>query len=229
MRDRAVERWTGAAGIAGTVLSIGGFSMFIFRAGFPPSADTEAALAAFLRSQNANIQTGVLLFFVAFAVWFVFFAGLRALIAEASPRLEYLATAIFGLGVATLAQFFIFMGMEAAATANALTRPDNSVIYGLFMGGSVLDGAPVAVTIAAFLGLSGWALYRSRFLSRWAGWLSWVMAIVVVATLPALYQGDYLAGIYSADGLVADVLVFVPLYVWTLAVSIAIVRKAPAR
>lgn len=228
MRDSQVARWTAVAGIAGTLLQLGGFSVFIFRAGFPPNTDSEATLAAFLRSENASIQTALLLFFVAFAVWFVFFAGLRALIAGASPRLEYLGTAIFGLGAALLAQSFIFLGMEAAATANALTRPDNSVIYGLFMGGSVLDGAPVAVTIAALLGLSGWALYRSRLLSSWAAWLSWVTAIVVAATVPLLYQGDDLKAIYSADGLVAEVLAFVPLYVWTLAVSIAVIRKAPA-
>lgn len=91
-----------------------------------------------------------------------------------------------------------------------------------------LCGAPVAVTTAAMLGISGWALHRSRLLSSWAARLSWVMAIVVVATLHALYQGDDLKGIYSADGLVADVLAFVPLFVWTLAVSIAVLRKAPA-
>ena len=199
--------------------------MFIFRAGFPPNTDSQATLAAFLRSENANIQTGVLLFLVAFAIWFVFFAGLRTLIAGASPRLEYLGTAIFGLGAATMTQAFVFMGMEAAATANALTRPDNSVIYGMFVGASVLDGAPVAITIVALLVVSGWALYRSRLLSNWAAWLGWAAAIVVAVTLPALYQGDDLQGIYSADGLVADVLAFLPLYIWTLAVSIAVFRK----
>lgn len=229
MSGRHVERWTTVAGIAGTVLQLAGFYVFIFRAGFPPNTDTEPALAAFLRSENANIQTALLLFFVAFAVWFIFFAGLGALIAGASPRLEFLGTAVFGLGAAVLVQGFIFLGMEAAATANALTRPDNSVIYGLFMGGSVLDGAPVAVTIAALLGLSGWALFRSRLLSSWAAWLSWVTAIMVVATVPLLYQGDDLKAIYSADGLVAEVLAFAPLYVWALAVSIAILRKPAAR
>ncbi len=228
MGNTHIERWTAAAGIAGIALQLGGFSLFYFRAGFPPNTDSQATLAAFLRSENATIQTGILLFFAAFAVWFVFFAGLRALIAGASPGLEYLGTAIFGLGVATMTQGFIFIGMEAAAAANALTRPDNSVIYGMWMGGSVLDGAPVAVTIVGLLGVSGWALYRGRLLSRWAAWLSWAAAIVVAATVPLLYKGDDLQASFSADGLVADVLAFLPLYVWALAVSIAIFLKRPS-
>lgn len=227
MSSRHVERWTGAAGIAGAVIQLGAYMLFIFRAGGPPN--TEVALAAFLRSENSTVQTSFLLFFVAFAVWFVFFAGLHALIERADPGLEYLGTTMFGLGAAILVLGLIFLGMEAAAAANAVSHSDNSAMYALFMGGSVLNGAPTAVTVAAFLAVSGWALFRSRLLSSWALWLSWVISIVVVATLPALYQGDDVNGIYSADGLVADVLVFLPLYVWTLAVSIAIFRKPIGR
>jgi hypothetical protein len=51
------------------------------------------------------------------------------------------------------------------------------------------------------------------------------MATVIAATLPALYQGDDLSGIYSADGLVPEVLAFVPLYVWTIALSTGILRR----
>jgi hypothetical protein len=75
-----------------------------------------------LRSENANVQTGLLLLFAAFAVWFVLFAGLRTLIGGANQDREYLGTAILGLGAATLAQGFIFLGLEAASAANALTR-----------------------------------------------------------------------------------------------------------
>ena len=135
---------------------------------------------------------------------------------------------MFGLGAAIVILGFVFLGMEAAATANAVSRPDNAVIYALFMGGSVLNGAPTAIPTAALLGVSGWALSRSRLLSGLAVWLSGVISILVLLTVPALYGGDNLGGIYIADGLVADVLVFLLLYVWTLAVSIAILRKPEA-
>jgi hypothetical protein len=226
MSSRHVERWTGTAGIAGTVLQLVAFGVFLIGAGSPP--DGEAELTAFLRSGSTALQTSFLLFFVAFAVWFVFFAGLRALIAGAGPGLDFLGTTVFGLGAATVILGFVFIGMEAAATANAVSHPDNAVIYALYMGGSVLDGAPVAIAIVALLGVSGWVLFRSRLLSSWAVWLSSVTAILVLASVPALYGGDELSGIYSADGLVAEVLAFVPLYVWSLAVSIAILRKPAA-
>ncbi len=226
MSSRHIERWTGAAGIAGTVLQLVAYVVFIYGAG--PPRNTEVALAAFLRSGNTVLQTSFLLFFVAFALWFVFFGGLRALIAGADPGLDFLGTTVFGLGAAISILGLVFLGMEAAATANAVSRPDNAVIYALFMGGSVLNGAPTAIAIAALLGVSGWALSRSHLLSSWAVWLSWVTSILVLLTVPALYRGDDMLGFYSADGLVADVLALLPLYVWTLAVSIAILRKPAA-
>jgi hypothetical protein len=161
-------------------------------------------------------------------VWFVFFAGLRALITGADSGLDFLGTTVFGLGAATVILGFVFIGMEAAATANAVSHPDNAVIYAMYMGGSVLDGAPVAIPIVALLGVSGWTLFRSRLLSSWVVWLSWITSVLVLVSVPALYGGDHLSEIYSADGLVAEVLAFVPLYVWSLAVSIAIFRKPAA-
>jgi hypothetical protein len=226
MSSRHVERWTGAAGIAGTLIQLVAFGVFLIGAGSPPNG--EAALAAFLRSGSTALQTSFLLFFVAFAVWFVFFAGLRVLITGADPGLDFLGTTVFGLGAATVILGFVFIGMEAAATANAVSHPDNAVIYAMYMGGSVLDGAPVAIPIVALLGVSGWTLFRSRLLSSWVVWLSWITSVLVLVSVPALYGGDHLSEIYSADGLVAEVLAFVPLYVWSLAVSIAIFRKPAA-
>lgn len=223
MSSRHIERWTGAAGIAGAVIQLVAYSVYLIGAGSPPGGQAE--LTAFLHSGNTVLQTSFLLFFVGFAVWLVFFAGLRALIAGAGSRLDFLGTTVFGLGAATVIIGFVCIGLQAAATANAVSRPDNAVIYALFMGGSVLDGAPSAISVVALLVVSGWALSRSRLLSRWAVWLSWVTAILVLAGVPTLYGGDHLNGIYSADGLVAEVLTFLPLYVWALAASIAILRR----
>jgi hypothetical protein len=226
MSSRHIERWTGAAGIAGAVIQLVAYGVYLIGAGSPPTG--EAELTAFLHSGGTVLQTSFLLFFVGFAVWFVFFAGLRALIAGAGSGLDYLGATMFGLGAATVIIGFVCIGLQAAATANAASRPDKAVIYALFMGGSVLDGAPSAIPVVALLVVSGWALSRSRLFSRWAVWLSWVISILVLVSVPTLYGGDSLGGIYSADGLVAEVLAFLPLYVWTLVVSIAILRRPAA-
>jgi hypothetical protein len=94
MSSRHVERWTSAAGIAGTLIQLVAFGVFLIGAGSPPNG--EAALAAFLRSGSTALQTSFLLFFVAFAVWFVFFAGLRALITGAGPGLDFLGSVRHG-------------------------------------------------------------------------------------------------------------------------------------
>jgi len=91
--------------------------VYLNEAGSPPN--TEAALAAFLRGNNAVLQTSFLLFFVALAVWFVFFAGLRSLLARSMPGLEYLGTSMFGLGAAICILTFVSLGLQAAATATA--------------------------------------------------------------------------------------------------------------
>jgi hypothetical protein len=208
------------------VIQLVAFGVFNSGAGRPAAG--EAELRAFLRSGSTALQTSFLLFFVAFAVWIVFFSGLRTLIARAGPGLDFPGTTVFGLGAAVCILGLVFLGMEAAATANAVSRPDNAVIYALFMGGSALNGAPTAVPAAALLGASGWALSRSHLLSRWAVWLSWVAAILALASVRALYGGDDLGGITSADGLVADILWYLPLYIWSFAVSIALLRKPVA-
>ncbi len=81
--------------------------------------------------------------------------------------------------------------------------------------------------LTAFLRGGSTALQTSflLFFVAFVVWLSWITAALVLVSIPAIYGGDHLSGIYSADGLVAEVLAFVPLYVWSLAVSIAIFRK----
>jgi hypothetical protein len=53
-----------------------------------------------------------------------------------------------------------------------------------------------------------------------------VAAILILITAPALYGGDNASAFYTANGIVT-LLALLPLYIWTLAVSIAILRKTP--
>jgi membrane-associated protease RseP (regulator of RpoE activity) len=96
----------------------------------------------------------------------------------------------------------------------------------MFVASGVIGGAPSAVALAFFVGVSGSALSKSAILPRWTVWLSWVAAILILITAPALYGGDNASAFYTANGIVT-LLALLPLYVWTLAVSIAILRKAP--
>jgi hypothetical protein len=96
----------------------------------------------------------------------------------------------------------------------------------MFVTSSVIGGAPSAIALAFSLGISGSALSKSAILPRWTVWLSWVASILVLLTVPALYGGDNASAFYTANGIVT-LLALLPLYVWTLAISIAILRKAP--
>jgi hypothetical protein len=52
-----------------------------------------------------------------------------------------------------------------------------------------------------------------------------VAAVVVLITVPAVYGGDNAGAFYTANGIVT-IVALLPLYAWTLAISIAILRKA---
>jgi hypothetical protein len=121
---------------------------------------------------------------------------------------------------------FVSLGILGAATANAAGTPDVPAVHAMFVASGVIGGAPSAVALAFFLGVSGSALSKSAILPRWTVWLSWGASILILITAPALYGGDNASAFYTANGIVT-LLALLPLYVWTFAVSIAILRKAP--
>lgn len=224
MRGWTAERWTGTAGVVTTVLLVIAFGLY-FVAG-APTVNTADGIVSYLRQGSGVIETSALLIFVALSILFVFLAGLRAIIVGADPKLDYLGTAVFGLGAAAAILPFVGLGIAAAAAANAAGSPDAPAIHAMFVASGVLGGAPSAIALVFFLGVSGFALSTSAILPRWTVWLSWVAAVLVLVTVPALYGGDNAGAFYTADGFVT-ILAPVPFYVWTLAVSIAILRKAP--
>jgi hypothetical protein len=218
------ERWTGIAGIVTTVVQVIAFAVG-FAAGAPTGVDTANGVVHYLHNGSGAIETSVLLFFVAFSVLFVFLAGFRAMIVAADAKLDHLGTAVFGLGATGAILGFVSLGILAAATANASGTPDVPAVHAMFVASGVLGGAPSAIGLAFFLGVSGLALSKSAILPPWTVWLTWVAAVVVLITAPALYGGDNADAFYTANGIVT-IVALLPLYVWTLAISIAILRKA---
>jgi hypothetical protein len=225
MRGWTPERWTGTAGVVTTVLQVIAFMLF-FAAGTPTGLDNASGVVHYLRNGSGAIETSLLLFFAGFSIYFVFLAGFRAMIVGANARFDYLGTSVFGLGAAGTILAFVSLGVLAAATANAAGTPDVPAVHAMFVTSSVIGGAPSAIALAFSLGISGSALSKSAILPRWTARLSWVASILVLLTVPALYGGDNASAFYTANGIVT-LLALLPLYVWTLAISIAILRKAP--
>jgi hypothetical protein len=212
------------AGIVTTVMQVIAFVVG-YAAGAPTGLDTANGVVHYLHNGSGAIETSALLFFVAFVFLFVFLAGIRAMMVGADAKLDQLATAVFGLGTTIAIVGFVSLGMLAAAAANASGTPDVAAVHAMFVASGVLGGAPIAIALAFFLAVSGLALSKSAILPPWTVWLSWVAAVVVLITVPALYGGDNAGAFYTANGIVT-IVALLPLYVWTLAISIAIVRKA---
>lgn len=224
MRGWTAERWTGTTGVVTAVLQLIAFGVF-FAAGAPTGLNTATGVVTFLRHGSGAIETSALLFFVAFSFFLVFLGGLRAMIVAARPQLDYLGTSVFGLGVTGNILGFVSLGILAAAAANAAGNSDAPAVHAMFVASGVIGGAPSAIALGFFLGASGSGLSMSAILPRWTVWLSWVASVLVLATAPAVYGGDNASAFYTANGFVT-LLALLPLYVWTLAVSVAILRKA---
>jgi hypothetical protein len=212
------------AGIVTTVMQVIAFVVG-YAAGTPTGLDTANGVVHYLHNGSGAIETSALLFFVAFGVLFVFLAGIRALIVGADSKLDQLGTTVFGLGSTIAIVGFVSLGMLAAAAANASGTPDVAAVHAMFVASGVLGGAPIAIALAFFLAVSGLALSKSAILPPWTVWLSWVAAVVVLITVPAVYGGDNAGAFYTANGIVT-IVALLPLYAWTLAISIAILRKA---
>jgi len=81
---------------------------------------------------------------------------------------------------------------------------------------------------ALFLASAGYAVSATRALPRWTSWLAGVAAILNLVAAPAIYRGTDAMGFYTADGLAAFI-GLLPLLIWLLIVSIAMIMKRGAR
>ena len=218
-----LKRWTGTAGIVGTILQVVALGPF-FTAGEPPSGTDPNQLVSYLSRNSSLIETSLLLSLLGFGVIAVFLGGLWGLLQRAGQEHAWLATATFGLGIITLVMGYAAYATIGAAAADASSRADPGTARTLYILAGVLGGATTAMPVAFFLAVTGWALARTALLGRWAVWLSEIAAILVLATVPAIYGGDDASAFYSATGIVT-VLALLPLYAWTLAISIGILRS----
>jgi hypothetical protein len=80
--------------------------------------------------------------------------------------------------------------------------------------------------MALFLIALGIAVSRLKMLPRWVGGSAFLLAVINLAFLPAVYFGDDAADFYSAQGWGTTASMGALWSLWTLAVSISILRSA---
>jgi hypothetical protein len=158
----------------------------------------------------------------------VFLAGFRQVIRQASPDLEWAATVVLASGLMWLTFSTVAQSMEAG-TAIVSKIPIDPTVEGVLAPGQFLmQGSIGRLMTTLFLSASGFAILRGRLMPAWLGRLAWIIAMVNLAFVPAMFFGPDAAQFYSAVGWGTTATAPVLVVCWILIASIIMVRT-PAR
>lgn len=220
----SVARWTGVLGLASIGMQLVAI-IFFSALGLPPSIDDAIKILDYVKSGHILITSSLLFFFIGLALFLGFIAGLRSVAVAADAKHEWLATSAFAAGLTITVVAIISLALILDSTAIATSsHADAAIVRGLFETSGVLGGAPSLVPLAFYLGAAGSLVATTRILPRWLAQAGWIGSmLVLVATFSAYGASDPLA-FWSANGLVT-VLALIPLYVWTLGASVALMRR----
>jgi hypothetical protein len=224
MSGWSVVRWTGVLGLAAIVVQMLGAGVSSAM-GSEPAIDDPTKLLAFVRSSHFAATTGLMLFFIGFALFLGFIGGLKAIAVASAPEHEWLATTMFGAGVVIAVIGFAGLGVGLTALAIATSNhADASQVRLLFEVERVLGGAPWLVPAAFYLGTAGSLGAATRILPRWLALVGWIGSILVFIAAFSAYGGSDPGVFWAANGS-ATVLAFLPFWIWTLGASVVFLRR----
>jgi len=171
-----------------------------------------------------NILTRTLIGLVGCTFYLVYFVGLRLLVQRTDPALEWLAGLLQTAGLLWVAMVFVPQSMEAGA-AISVDKDIDTTSEGPFAAAQYLmQGAISRLLMVLFLVALGMVVARTGLFRRWVGRSAYVLAAINLAFVPAIYFGDDAADFYSAQGWGTTASMGALWSLWTLAVSISLVR-----
>ena len=196
-----VARWAGGFGLAAVVVFLLATPLYFIGPAQPAGSTDGGSLADFLTKTSAQIITRTTIADpIIISCFLVFLAGLRHLIGQARPDYEWLATLVFGLGVALSTLQLVADGLQGGAALDASSRAEPSVVRGLFEASYVFYGAIGLIVAAFMLASAGFAILATGALPRWIGWLALGGAVVNLIAAPSIYGGTDYTAFYSASG-----------------------------
>jgi hypothetical protein len=220
-----VARWTGAFGLAALVVFLLATPLYFIGPAQPAGATDGGTLADFLTKTSAQVLIRTTIADpIIIGCFLIFLAGLRHLIRQARPEYEWLATLIFGAGLALSTLQLVADGLQGAAALDASSRADPTVARGLFEASYVFYGAIGLIVAAFMLASAGSAILATGALPRWVGWLALGGAVVNLIAAPSIFGGTDYAAFYSASGWVTYIaqLTWVA---WFAFASVAMLRR----
>ncbi|MFI6645311.1 hypothetical protein [Streptomyces sp. NPDC050504] len=214
MDDIRIRQLMGLCGITAGVLAAIGVPLYFVYSGAPPAS---------------NVLARILLNILTCGALLVFLTGLRHLIRGAGAGFEWLASLVFGSGLAYVTVTLVAASIEAGTV---LEHPDGTMdptVDGtLAHANMLLHGSVARLLTAVLLMAAGYAILRSGVLPRWTGRLAYAVSVVNLIFVPSLFFGTDAADFYSAVGWGNTAMTAALVVYWALAVGIVVMRR-PSR
>jgi hypothetical protein len=221
LNDLRVLKGTAYAGLVVVALFI--LTILILPLTDAPATNASAQdLAKWVTDHRAELIAVTWISALSFAFLFLFFAGLRHLLARAEGLPPLLSNLGFASGAALVIVLWISLGFIAAAAYRTPDEANTAVIRALSdltWVGFALSGFPTAIALIAF----SLVVRRTGILPPSVAWLGFIVgAAHVLATMTTFAR----EGAYSLAG---DVASTVPLlfYIWVAIVSATLLRRPP--
>jgi hypothetical protein len=205
------RRYTGLFGIVASLLIIVQVPLYFIYSAAPP---------------DWNILTRSLVGVTGCTFYLVFFTGIRQIVRQVDAAHDWVGSVVQVAGLVWVAMVFVPQSMEVGA-AISVDHDIDTTTEGPFAAAQYLmQGGISRLLMALFAIAFGIAVLRLGLLPKWVGRTAYVLAAINLAFVPAVYFGDDAADFYSAQGWGTTASMGALWSIWTLAVSISVVRSA---
>ena len=209
MTTPPVQRLTSAFGVATFAFSMVSIPLYFVYDGPPPVS---------------NVLARSLLDVLAIAALIGFLVGLRQLLRDARPDVEWLANLFLAWGLVYATTIFVSISMQVGAVLGTDGNLDPTTIGGRGEGAILLFGPLARLLTAGCLAAAAAAGLSSGVLPRWTARAAQGVALFHLALVPSLFSGTRPADFYSINGWNIPVAGFLFL-AWVLAASLAVARQ----
>ncbi|KAA6465305.1 hypothetical protein DYQ86_05015 [Acidobacteria bacterium AB60] len=214
MTELSLRRNTGIFGVLATLISLAQLPLYFMYDGAPPRWD---------------ILMRVMVSITGSALLVVFLGGFRLILRQPSLEMDWASTVALVSGLMWLTFSFVAQSMEAGTAIASKVPIDPTVEGALAPGQFLMFGSIGRLMTTLFLSASGFAILRGRLMPTWLGWLAWMIALVNLAFVPAMFFGSDAARFYSAVGWGTTATAPCLVLCWVLIVAILLIGTPAER
>jgi hypothetical protein len=222
-----VRLFTGVAASAVALLTLAEFFVKL-SVGTRPDLDNSSALIAFIQHTTTQTLVVVLLDTVLMTALIIFFASFRQLIVRKRPAITWITDLAFGAGLVFVAVTLVGDSMDAGTALDAMNaHGDASVLRALTEGHMLIFGPIGCILTALVTAIFGYTTYVTKVVPLWTARLAYIVALLNIAVVPAIFGGTDPNSFLSAGGTGVALLATFPFLLWVVSVGVVTIKHDP--